>query len=163
MGCRRYSPVRMIPGNFQQDAFHPFQHLLKRFRTLQVKPVRIVIETLHLIRMGSHRIGKRHPFPGTHMDLAKIGAGLKFQLLMPPFQGKGRIHGTHPVAGIQSIQRDILKPLCQCVQLKCSPWSDLSFGRPLPDAVQIPLRLSVTNEINFSHSVTSAMLNRNRL
>ena len=97
------------------------------------------------------------------MDLSKIGAGLKLQVLVSPLQGQCRVHGTHPVAGIQGIQRDILKPLCQRFQLKFSPWSDLAFGRSLPDTVQISLRLSVANEINFSHSVTSAMLNRNRL
>ena len=79
------------------------------------------------------------------MELQALGSG----------DGLGGGHGAEEIAGIDRVNGDIPETLLQGFDLAVAVVGDEAVILAVDAAVEIPLRLGVSNEVKFGHAVSS--------
>ena len=105
-----------------------------------------------VVRPVKSRPGTVLPF--SHAQLPQVGAGLERQTL-GNIDGPGGGHGPEQVAGIHRVNGDIGKAFLQGLDLPVAVVGDETVILAVDAAVQVSLRLGVSNEVQCCHAFSS--------
>ena len=106
------------------------------------------------LRVVPDDVGKGLRLPGADVDLAQAPIEQDRQI---PSPGEGLGGEARPVevAGIDRVEVEVPEARGETLPLLMPERGDVAVPLPLHEAIEVPLRLDVANDINFCHNWAS--------
>ena len=150
---RDHLPV-ILPGDARKGGVGPVPDLGVGLRPIQLPVLLIGDEAQHFFGLLIGHVSEKLCLPGAYVDLPQQRLGL-YGEIMPAADGRGGHPGAVQVAGIQRVNMYVFKAFCQQINLPQTQLGHAAVPVALHHPVEISLRLSVPNEINFRHNCAS--------
>ena len=154
MGKNCNGTAVIIPGRIHNTLIKPLAVLVKSFCAIDLPLRGVLIKKMHLVRILMMQPAIGLILPWTAIDLPEPVIPLQFQALRH-INRTGRQTSAGQTAGIAGINTDIFKPLFHAFYLPHTARGQKAIIKTVQPAENITFRFTMSNQINFSHRISS--------
>ena len=154
VGRDDHGAPRVCLRDLIQGLQHALLHLPEGLGSGETEACRVVHEGIHQLRLLILDVCKGPALPRPDVDLPEAPVAADGQIMIAG-DGRGGKARPEEVAGIDRVHRDIPEAQAQGVPLLLADGRDVPVPVPLHEAVEVPLRLDMSNYINFCHQLHS--------
>ena len=148
-----HSPPRLLRGDLPDAGQHTVPDHVEGLRPLHLPQVGELVEVDQHLTVHPLDLRPRPLLPAAQAHLPQKGQGMERQILGLVYRGGGGL-GAEQVAAVHRVDGDVGKAALQCRELPVAAGCDGAVVLPVGNTVEVPLRLRVADQINFSHRPT---------